>query len=82
MPMPKTTDLYRTFLAADEDGRPHVLRVLPGARGTPTPDDPTGRIPGPRRIVLDGGGELERVGRGRYVAPWGETFTSDDPEAP
>jgi hypothetical protein len=80
--MPSSASLYRTFLATDEDGRRHVIRVLPGLRGTPTPDDPAGRIPGPKRIVLDGGGELERVERGRYIAPWGETFTSDDAEAP
>jgi hypothetical protein len=80
--MPSSADLYRTFLARDEDGRRHTLRVLPSLRGTPTPDDPLGRIPGPRRVVLEGGGELERVGKGRYVTPWGERLESSDPDAP
>jgi hypothetical protein len=80
--MPSSADLYRAFLARDEDGRHHTLRVLPGKRGTPTPDDPYGKVPGPRRIVLEGGGEVERVARGVYLAPWGERFTSDDAEAP
>jgi hypothetical protein len=79
--MPSSADLYPSFLATDEDGRRHTLRVLPGKRGTPTPGDPTGRIPGPGRIVLEGGGEVERVGKGRYVTPWGETLVSDDPDA-
>jgi hypothetical protein len=63
--MPSSADLYPSFIALDEDGRRHVLRVLPGAR-----------------VVLEGGGEIDRVAKGRYVTPWGETLTSDDPEAP
>jgi hypothetical protein len=78
----RAADLCRTILAVDSDGRRHTLKVLPGARGVPTPDDPTGRIPGPRRIILEGGGEVERLGRGRYLTPWGEVLTSDDEDSP
>jgi hypothetical protein len=31
--------------------------------------------------VLEGGGEVERVGKGRYATPWGETLVSDDQDA-
>jgi hypothetical protein len=82
MPGSTLSGLYPTVVAADEDGRRHVLRVLPGARGVPTPSDPYGRIPGPKRVVLEGGGEVERVSRGVYLTPWGERLVSDDPDAP
>lgn len=68
--MPSRAGIYPTFIALDEDGRRHVLRVMLGLLG------------GPRRVVLDGGGELERIGRGEYLTPWGERLTSDDPDAP
>jgi len=74
--------LYPSFIATDEDGRRHVLRVLPGARGVATPSDPLGRIPGPRRVVLEGGGAVERVAKGRYLTPWGERLESSDRDAP
>jgi hypothetical protein len=64
--MASSADLYPSFVARDEDGRRHVLRVLPG----------------PPRVVLEGGGDVERAGKGRYVTPWGEVLVSDDPEAP
>jgi hypothetical protein len=80
--MPSSADLYPSILAQDEDGRHHTLRVLPGLRGVRRPSDPTGRIPGPKRIVLEGGGEVQRVAKGVYLTPWAERLVSDDPDAP
>ena len=80
--MPSSTDLYPSFIAPDEDGRRHVLRVLPGAPACRRRATPSAASPGPRRVVLEGGGEVERVERGVYLTPWGERLTSDEREAP
>ena len=81
MPMPtRMTRPTSTILARDESGRLHTLLLYPGAPGVPTRDDPTGRIPGPRRVVLEGGGEVERVAKGRYFTPWGRRSPAMSPE--
>jgi hypothetical protein len=66
------------FRATDERGEGHTLHVFASwiAAG-----GPAGRLE-VRSIHTEDGECLDRVVRGEYRTAWGETFRSDDPDAP
>ena len=70
------------FRATDEWGALHTLHVFASLIEVGPPSGLPAGIQGARTIWTEDGDCLDRVGRGEYRTAWGETFRSDDPDAP
>jgi len=66
------------FRATDNEGEGRTLYIFTSSIEA-GPD--AGRLV-IRSIHTEDGELVERVGRGEYRTDWGETFRSDDPDAP
>jgi hypothetical protein len=67
-----------SFRATGESGGWHTLHVFSCLLEA----GPPAQLRGVRSIWTEDGEGVDRIGRGEYRTAWGETFRSDDPDAP
>jgi hypothetical protein len=70
------------FRAADEHGEGHTLHVFSSLIDAGPLAGLHAGFQGIQSIHTEDGECLDRVVRGEYRTAWGETFRSDDPDAP
>jgi hypothetical protein len=72
----------RSFIATDDAGGHHALKVYSGSTDIETTGDVGATMPGHGRIEDENGVEVDRVSKGVYRTLAGQRLTSADPDAP
>jgi hypothetical protein len=77
-----TTLLVRIIETRNEHGRPRKVFVYQDVLQDGTPENPGVEVRGPESLIIEDGGEVIAVGKGRYrIAATGEILVAADPNA-
>jgi hypothetical protein len=77
-----TTLLVRIIETRSEHGRSRKVFVYQDVLQDGTPESPGVEVRGPESLIIEDGGEVFAVGKGRYrIAATGEILVAADPSA-